>query len=238
MCDIAYRFYWRISIPVNIFTEGKIDSAYWFLQVLFSCSLINWVLIKYLGKWVYALVLFLFSIIGYYLSCKNVHFPYRLDVVFLASLHYGMGFLLRKYLKAWSANAIITFSSFVMTFIIAEFIPRLDMNYNHYGTYLPNILAAWLGSISIFMISKLISRINKSDILIMLKPVLAWIGKNSIVIMGLSIPINMSIKHLISSLYLPLPVAFVFQHILLWFFLYMLSFLLSNYVSVLVGGKK
>ena len=227
MWDIAYRFYWEINIPINIFTEGKIDFAYWFLQVLFSCSIINWVLIKYLDKWTYALVLFIFSIIGYYLSCKNMHFPYRLEVVFLASVHYGMGFLLKKHLKNRNANTIITSFVLVMTFVIAEFIPRLDMNYNHYGSYLPNILTAWIGSISIFMTSKLISRINKRNFA-MLKSTLTWIGKNSIVIMGLSIPVNMSIKHLMGSLFLPSSVAFAFQHIFLWLFLYMLSFLLNR----------
>lgn len=113
------------------------------------------------------------------------------------------------------------------------FVPRLDMNYNYCGAYLPNIITALLGTFTMIIISKKI---------VILSPrfngVLQWAGKNSMLIMGLSQPINMSVKFLLEYLHYPRYVSSLVQYILLISLLFATSVIINKYAPILIGKVK
>jgi fucose 4-O-acetylase-like acetyltransferase len=237
LCDIAYKYLWNKEIPISIITMGDKVGAYWFLQVLLATEILNAFLIKIAEryKWIYVLIIFFISILGYYLSIIKIHFPYRLEVVCLASLHYAFGYLFKDVLMQRKVMWAISVLLLIITFPLSYIIPRLDMNYNQYGSFCPNILAAWFGTITTILVAKNIESHNKIGIV---ASALKWAGKNSIIIMGLSVPINMSLKHIIAALTLPRLVSSGVQHTLLWIILLLLSFLLKKYTPYLIGVRR
>lgn len=235
-CDIVYRLKYD-TINIDMFLKGKIESAYWFIQVLLLVEIINALLIKYTGKlYIYCLVFL--SLMGYWAYIYNFHLPYRIEVVGLASLHYGMGYMLGGEIYKINTNLFYSVLLCFLSFIVSLFIPRLDMNINQYGSYLPNILAAWIGTISFICLSKNIELLSDKSII---KRFFIFAGYNSIVIMGLSIPINMIIKHFLKNILIIRDLSFVssiVQHIMLWIFLYYISIILNKYTPILIGRHR
>ncbi len=240
VCDYLYRIAWGLEVSSRMLTDGLQIGAYWFIQVLLVVELVNAILIKFfikesnyaLGWMCYLSSIILLSMLGYWASINKLHFPYRLEVVGLASLHYGLGFLLSNKLKKQKINICISFASLGAAFVCSQFLPRLDMNYNQFGLFIPNVLLAWLGTFSIMQISKSIEGWNNNCYI---KRFFVWAGYNSIVVMGLSQPINMSIKFFLDMTYIYRPFAVIVQHSLLWLTLFLTSFLLNHNLPILIG---
>lgn len=235
LCNMWYLWIWGMEIPLSMFTIGDKVGAYWFLQVLFPVVLINALTIKYAKKkWIYLVCCILLSLVSYTLYKLNIHLPYRLEVIGIASLYYGIGYILSSYIRKWEVPYYITFIIITIVFVAAQFLPRLDLNYNIMGWYIPNIALACLGSIMIMLIAKKLSNWQPNNII---KRILLWMGGNSIIIMGLSQPINMSLKYTLNYFALPHSISFCIQHILLWLFLFAISYILTQYTPILIGKK-
>lgn len=242
LCDYIYRISWGLDISWNMLTDGINVGAYWFIQVLLIVELTNALLIKFWynlfsnttawGGYLFSILTL--ALLGYWTSVNHIHFPYRIEVTGLASLHYGIGFLSSNYLKKWKVNTYCSLLFLILTFAIAQFLPRLDMNINQFGSFIPNFMLAWLGTFSVMMISKTIEEWEYNNLA---KRFLLWVGQFSIVVMGLSQPINMSLKYTLEMIGIPRIIAIFIQHSLLWFILIGVSLMLNQYAPLLIGKK-
>ena len=239
-CDYLYHIAWRMDVSWNMLTNGIQIGAYWFIQVLLVVELLNAILIKVFikesnnssGRMYYMFSIIILSLLGYWASLYKIHFPYRLEVVGLASLHYGLGFLFSDILIKHKISVWLSLLLVGVTLVCSQILPRLDMNYNQFGLFIPNVLLAWLGTFSIMQISKSVEGWNNYCFI---KRFFVWAGYNSIVIMGLSQPINMSIKYVLEMTYMYRPFAVIIQHSMLWLFLIYLSFLLNRLFPIFIG---
>ena len=217
-----------------MFYFGDKILAYWFLQVLFVVEILNAFFLRIYHRISYCIVIIIMSIIGYMLSIYNIHFPFRFEVCGLASLFYGIGYLSKSFIMKWTFNSVYIFFFILLTFLISLFIPKLDMNYNIYGSYVPNIFAAIFGSFTIIQCGKWL---EKHEITIPLKSFLLWAGRNSIIVMGLSQIVNLAIKHIMSDFEFPQIIDMCSRHILLWIILYFLSLFINKYTPCLIGKQ-
>ena len=233
--DIVYRYFWNLEINWYDISFGHIDNAYWFLQVFFVTVVWNALLVKYLRSILYVFIILMLYGISYYMSWCDIHLPYRLEVVGLSSLFWCTGYYLKQYIKDIEWNLLYCILGIFLTIVTAQVLPRFDMNSNQHGTFVLNYLLACWGTTSVIMLSK---RINKADRLPVTNKVLLWCGTNTIVIMGLSQPLNMSVKFILSSLNLPKIISFGIQHALLWILLVFLAYMLNKYLPVLIGKKR
>lgn len=242
ICDFLYRYTWGLDFSWKMLTDGIQIGAYWFLQVLLVVELLNAVLIKFLcentnskdGRVWYLFSIIILAILGYYAYLKNIHLPYRLEVVGLASLHYGFGFIFKNMIKDYKIGIWLSLLLIGFTLLFSQILPRLDMNFNQFGSFVPNILLAWMGTISVMMISKNLEDLKDSNLI---KRFLLWAGQFSIVVMGLSQPINMSLKYSLEMMALPHVVSVAVQHSSLWLILVILSYFLNHYLPALIGKK-
>ena len=64
-----------------------------------------------------------------------------------------------------------------------------------------------------------------------------WGGKNSIVILGLSQTLNMSIKKIMENFQISYMLSSFMLHILLWLLLWLISILVNRYIPFIIGKK-
>lgn len=106
---------------------------------------------------------------------------------------------------------------------------------NKCGWYGVNAINAMIGTMAVFLIAKKIGMWNTNNIL---KRFLLWAGLNTIVILGLSQVVNLTIKKVMENLPIHGPLNSISRHILLWLMLWGLAYLINTYVPELIGKKR
>jgi len=234
--SLLYRFLAHEEIPMSIFTWGDKVYALWFLQVMFFAQIFYIIINKYIKRNTIKVCLVTsISLFGYAFYQKSIHFPYRLEVTCLALFFYGFGDILKEQLIRLKIDNLRVLFLLLTTFVYSFFVPRLDMADNNYGSYIPNLVGACLGSVAVISLSK--SNIFGYIYCLYIKQFLLWAGKNSLVILGLSPILNMSIKFILLNFHLPFHIRFLAQHTILWIMLYGLSYILTKYTPFFVGKK-
>lgn len=248
---LPYLAFSVISICINatyeqvdvadIIANGWGGFALWFIPVLFLSELLMHPVICRVQHvrggtgWMVGLLLVLL-VGGYTLMTCNIHLPYKLDVVPWASFFYGMGFLLRKFLRHAEGSWWTCIGLWGLSFALSAILPRLSMGANQYGTLIPNNVNALLGTIAVILWAK---RIEKSGWLWPLRAFFRWAGANTLVIVGLSQCVNLALKdsvifHLLSSE----AANSLLRHALLWVILFGASLLLNRFVPWAVGKAR
>ena len=215
---------------VECLKKGWMDGcALWFLPVLFFAEMISFQVIKCakIYWWIYALFLYT---IGYLLYLKSIRLPYNVDVCLYASLFYLLGYYFRDVIKNYNFKAYLIFLFAASNIALSQLLPRTDMAYNQCGWYGLNAINAITGTLMIIYLSK-------SFTYIPLKKFFMWGGKNSIIILGLSQTLNMSIKKIMENFQISYMLSSFMRHILLWLLLWLISILVNRYIPFIIGKK-
>lgn len=231
-----------INVDVDkIYLTGWEGIALWFVQVLFVTELIYnrliWLRMK-CGTTIVVILLLISYFFGYYLFIKDINIPYTMSSVFHAFVFFSVGGLLKTKIKEIASPCSISILKILLTFIFAQFMPRLDLCSNNYGIFFLNTLLACFGTLGVFSISKNLSR-DFNGLMGLIKKFFLWAGENTYVIMGISQLVIIMMKDRLSPvLSLPNAVDSVMRYLLLWPLLIFLSLLLNKYVPFFVGKKK
>ena len=173
--------------------------------------------------------------VGFILDQYGIRTYFNLEVSLYATLFYIVGFLSRKTIfkinSQWHWIILLLF----LNIILSLFLPRTDMASNKCGWYGVNAINAMIGTMAVFLIAKKIGMWNTNNIL---KRFLLWAGLNTIVILGLSQVVNLTIKKVMENLPIHGPLNSISRHILLWLMLWGLAYLINTYVPELIGKKR
>ena len=172
----------------------------------------------------------LIATIGYLLYLKSIRLPYNVDVCFYASLFYLLGYYFRDVIKNYNFKTYVIFLFAASNIAFSQLLPRTDMACNQCGWYGLNAINAIIGTLMVISLSK-------SFAYIPFKKFFMWGGKNSIVILGLSQILNMSLKGIMANLHLPSVLSSGFRHIVLWILLWWISIIINRYFPLIIGKK-
>ena len=214
--------------------------ALWFVPVLFMSEITFAFLQRKFKNLILLLILTLFSMAGYTFYYLNLHLPYKIEVVFIATFFYGIGFLYKEYINSkfhekykkiiFILSIILGFSSFLITQVS---IPTLDITSNTFGNYIPSMISALFGITSFVSISYLFS-IEKSNI----TSIIIFLGRNTFVILSLHQLILMILKKYMENL----PINNYFnsgiRHLLQWLILYICIIIINKHLPFLLGKSK
>lgn len=137
-----------INVDIDkIYQTGWLGIALWFVQVLFITELLYnrfvWLRLKF-GISIVAFLLLISYFWGYYLFVKEIMLPYTMSTVFHALVFFSLGDLLKIIIKEFAPTTLISVTMIVLTFLFAQFLPKLDLCSNNYGfLFLNTILAVW-----------------------------------------------------------------------------------------------
>ena len=183
-----YRPFLSILYSNGMYGWPIYNGALWFLTCLFITELIFFAVNKFAHKKIMlGIVIFLFSLIGYFAGSRGLirYAPWQIDASFSAVVFYSIGFLLKKdgiintiLLKY---NKIILLPVlFFLSMLLAQINGKADMNINYYGNYFIFYVTAFSGILFYIIVSE---KIKKSAML-------TFLGKNSIIILGMHIITN------------------------------------------------
>ena len=210
--------------------------AVWFIYVLFFVELIYWAIDKICKAWLIPVVCLIAAVVGYIADTNGVHLPYKLEVIGMGLMFYNIG-VATKNMKALQQKLPIWLLLLLLIVDIGlAYIqnPRLDMADNCYGMGIPTILLALLG---IYLTIQVSLRMDRSIPQWLRKPVV-YIGRNTIVIVGLSQVILMSLKKFFDIHGVPNIIGAPIRHLLLWIALFAATWILNRYVPFLIGKTK
>lgn len=180
--------------------------------------------------------------IGYAAFKMNCHLYFAQEAVPQAMFYYAAGYFIAQKAdlqrlmigggKLWVSCLLL-----IATFAYAQFVPCAALASNNFGWLLPSMFGAFLGTYATFHLATAITAWGGKNPIRMF---CTWAGKSTLLIMGLSGPVNMTIKFLSEPLLggLPHPVNMVCRHTILWITLYLLSIVILRYAPVLLGKKR
>lgn len=219
------NFEWR-------YNTGWGGYALWFIEVLFTTEILMFYVFKYIKRHFFLIMcISILFIGGYILHFLNIKLPFKQDVVLWASTFYGIGHILKDWLKKIKVKWFIAIGMITIAFILCQLFPKTDMCENNYGyKFFNSILALW-GTVSIILLSKswfpeFISPIRKFFI---------WSGRNTLIIMGLSEIIIAETKDYFTSIPIPTIANSLLRHLLMWILIFFLSSFINKYLPFIVG---
>lgn len=230
---VAVFFYPEDSI--NTLLSGQNLFALWFLPVLFMVETLGYYIVKlklWGGKLLVAISL---ATVGFILEQYGIRTYFNLEVSLYATLFYIVGFLSRKTMLKINSQWHWIILLLLINIILSIFLPRTDMASNKCGLYGVNAINAMIGSLAVFLMAKKIETWNSKNIL---KRFLLWAGVNTIVILGLSQVVNLTMKKVMENLPIHSTLNSIFRHILLWLMLWGVAYLINKYVPELIGKKR
>ena len=172
----------------KLLLNGWDGLALWFIPVLFL-SEVAWLYIdKIKIPRIEMIVLIVAVLIGYYLSIKNIHLPYKLEVVFTSIFYYGIGALFSDKVKQYAetnTNAITILFCFLALIFNVTFCflnpARFDMCYNVVGSFFLAHLSALSGvAFAFFSSVLLLNRLLSARVIV---NSILYFGKNSLIIL-------------------------------------------------------
>ena len=223
---------------INIILNGWGGYALWFLPVLFMAELLFYPSVHFTvgrtKKHSYLLsIILVLLLFGYLLSYWGIHLPYKVEVVPWATFFYGAGYLLKDVFRTIKSNWCICILLLLVTIVISQVLPRLDMCANIQGSVLFNNANAIYGTIVIILISK---KIEITRLVKPLKKFFRWAGANTMLIVGLSQCVILGIKEIpLFHLMNIEAMNSVMRHAVLWVILYALSLAVNRYMPWVVG---
>lgn len=161
--------------------------------------------------------------------------PYKLEVIGLALLFFDLGYLTnRRKSCERKLNVWLLFILAIIDVVLAYFqVPRLDMAANSYGMGIPTLLVALLGIFLTIQLSYKLDSIPR-----WIRTFMVYIGRNTIVVVGLSSLIYMSLKRFFEIYNVPNYIGLPIRHLLLWMMLAAFIWLLNKYTPSLIGKHK
>ncbi len=217
------------------------NGALWFLTGLFTAELILFIILKHSKKIFFRILwICLIGIGGYALSLYDVlRLPLSFNSSLIAVVFLGFGYFIKDYIKQRSIHKITILCAALVLFVAVYFLSKLngiiDMDYTNYNNIFLFLASAILGSIALLLFSKLLNK----------QPILEYLGKFSIVLMGLSEPIKRAFIGLFSKLS-AIPVSEIRMSIVYSSIVTLLVvislvpaiFILDKYFNFLIGKKK
>jgi fucose 4-O-acetylase-like acetyltransferase len=160
--------------------RNPLDNALWFLPCLFVTEVLFWILNRH-AKGVYRLgVVVLFGLSGYLMSIwMPFRLPWSIDVGFTAVVFYALGNIAKQrneLLFAGKWATLLVYLIGIAGFVGAIINGKADMNYNKLNNPFLFYIAAFAG----------IYFWNYIFHLIPLSRLLSYIGRNTIILVGLS----------------------------------------------------
>ncbi len=194
--------------------------AVWFLYVLFMVEMLSFILIKFLkNRGLVLLMLVVLAVGSYIMYLKDLHLPYILETVGYSSLFFGIGYAFRHYYDSaekWFLKIpwIFLFFALGVMFIVDAPVsymlkPMLDIGYNNLGVHVFTFLLALWGIVIVVLFSFMMR-----DGFI--KNVLIYLGKNTMVILGLSQVTLVAMKDAFLALGMSGIVSGLLRHVMLW----------------------
>ncbi|WP_075557275.1 acyltransferase family protein [Parabacteroides timonensis] len=177
-----------------------ITGALWFLQCLFFAELFFFFIVKIKNKVILMILLGFIASLSYWQSISNVWFPFAIDSALSAVVFIGVGYLFKSYMNKIniSKNQILSWA------IIILFISLITIFYN--GQVNPRICT--YGNIYLFFFNAIIGTIGWylfSAYLFKSKfeyySFLSYIGRNSIIYLGLNQLIILALYHIFNLMY-------------------------------------
>lgn len=196
-----YIFFYIFAIVVDLLINGICDlysrsaGPLWFLVCLFNVYFLYLLLSKVIFSNYLVICSLVFSLIGYILSIKNISLPLYWDTTLSVFLFYTLGTCLKKYMenipKSLIINFLVTIFSLIgiyISYLVAYKKLHLKVNDLYInqimGNYIMYVVASSIGIVSIMTMSTLLLRFSSKFL-----NYLIYIGKNSLFIFGLHMPI-------------------------------------------------
>ncbi len=217
------------------------NGALWFLTCLFSAEILMYFIVKSIyNRTITILILFVSAFIGFLLSLIEFRLmPLSLASSFFALFFLGLGFIYKGFIKKILTSSVIILISIVIislliVFIISKLNGLVDMDYMKYQNPLLFIIGALIGTAGIISFSHLVKN-NK---------LIIFLGKNSLIILGLSEPIkraviglysrfsHIQVDYLRNSIFHSIVIVFIVIIILM-----PIIYVFNNQLFVLIGRK-
>lgn len=226
---------------VEVFEYGWEGIALWFIPVLFATEILFFILRNWIEENRILLMFLLFiSLLGYILTYNDIHFSYKLEVVFSSILFYGIGNLSNQLVLVKLPNLsknniliIIFFSLFVNVLMVLINKPRLDLAWNQIGNYFAGYIGAFSGIILIISISLLLKYFHCKFINIII-----YIGQNTFIVLACHQLFSVMLRKYINNLPISSPISMILRHLLLWMLLLLFVEIVNRYLPWVLSRKK
>ena len=212
--------------------KGWEGYALWFVPVLFFAELAFYPISRLRKIWI-IITIFLTTSLGYLLSIYHIHLYFKIEAVPFALFFIASGNLLKKQILSFTPNILIVTLIGIITIILSQVLPKLDIGRNDFGCIIPNLFNALLGIYFIFSISKYLNFFSKYYIIRFLD----YFGRNSLYVMAFSQVFNYWILVSLTSIRIANGFGILIRYILLFSAIYISSIILPKYMPYLVGAK-
>lgn len=174
----------------NEYLNFLLNGVLWFLPCLFLVE-IEFYFISFLKRGILLVVIvFLFGL-GIVLGHGFEHIPWSFDISLIALLFYYLGFFLKEKISSLDDHfkPVIIISEIIISLVFCYLNGRVLMGADDYGkNILYFILSAQAGMIYLTILTTY-TRANK---------ILSYLGANTLIILGLHMPLNMMFSRLIA----------------------------------------
>ncbi|MBQ9466993.1 MAG: acyltransferase [Muribaculaceae bacterium] len=188
--DFSAAFHSLPSNPIHL------NAPLWFLIVLFEVNIIYYLLQKFLPRWLTIVSAILLSAIGYYIVDSGYYVQPYLDIAMIAMPFFVLGSesrkngLLTNGPKLWISCAFAIFTLIILYYFASE----INMSHRVYPNYFLLYLLPCLAIMSLLFLCQYIKRPV---------PIISYVGRYSIIVLGTHYFVLFPIKALISSLLPP-----------------------------------
>ncbi len=165
----------------------------------------------------------------------EIRLPYNIEVSLYASLFYIIGLVSREHIVKLESRWWLVVLLLAVNIVLSQVLPRTDMAANKCGMYGLNAMNALVGTLMLFLLAKKMQTWSVRNVV---RRFFLWAGANTIVVLGLSQVVNLSMKSVMESLPLPGAVNSLMRHTLLWIALWLLATLINKYIPEAIGKKR
>lgn len=165
----------------------------------------------------------------------EIRAPYNIEVSLYATLFYVVGLISRERIVKMESRWWCVILLLVVNIVLSQVLPRTDMASNKCGLYGLNAVNALVGTLMVFLFAK---KMQTWSVRNWFRRFFLWAGANTIVVLGLSQVVNLSMKGMMESLPLPGAVNSLMRHVILWIALWILATLINKYIPEVIGKKR
>ncbi|WP_422396786.1 acyltransferase family protein [Staphylococcus massiliensis] len=174
----------------------------WFISVLLVTQLVMGFISRY-NIYIQLSIITLFYIVGHIIamtSLSQIELPWKLSAVTGALFYYSMGYYLKNYIVKYVHNfkliipIFIFLIAFTFLYITLDFAFSINLKTDVFDSLILDAIIPILISFLICSLSFFLSKVKVFNFL-------KWLGRNSITIMYLHLPINIIIMRLLKSDY-------------------------------------
>lgn len=237
---IPYFFYFIISKFLKI-TCNTDNVTLWFLPVLFVTEIIFYAIVKLtdrvrLKSLLSVTLITLLAISSYTVSVFEIIIPFDLQNVGHALIYYSFGYYFSSWVKKVSMALWKIILLLVIYTIVVISLPKLDMFPNYWSIMPFSQILAIVGTILIILVSRVMSLCNKKNPLLIF---FNWAGKNSIILVGFSIPF-ITVCNKVGGYFIdPHAIGFsLCKHLAMWITMYYLSVFFLKYAPWAMGKNR